>query len=56
MISYKKLGFATYGAARKKASAMKNKYGYMPEVFKVTHPKTKRTRYIVVKPAGLERV
>ena len=52
----KKLTFLKLVNARKKAQQMKKAYGYTPEVFKFTHPKTGKLKYIVVKPKGLKRV
>ena len=41
--------------AMMKVKRMKELYGYRPGVLKVTHPSTRRVRYIVVKPTGLKK-
>jgi len=53
---YRELTFLKLANARKKAQQMKKAYGYTPEVFKVTHPKTGNSKYVVVKPKGIKRV
>ena len=42
--------------ARKKAKKMKRAYGYTPTVFRITHPKTRKSKFVVVKPRGLKRI
>ena len=53
---YKEFSFLKVSRAKKKAKVMKEKYGYKPEVFKVTHPVTKKSKYVVVKPKGLKKI
>ena len=53
---YKEFTFRTLPAAKKKRKKMKKKYGYSPSIFKVTNPRTKKKKYVVVKPKGLVRV
>ena len=46
--------YKSQSLAEKKARAMKKKYGYRPEVFKVTGKGKKR--FVVVEPSGLKKI
>ena len=48
--------FETKESAEEKAQWMEKRYGYRPEVFKLTNPETGSVRYVVVEPKDLERV
>ena len=48
--------FKFIGDAEKKQMALAKKYGYVPEVFKVTNPKTKKVKYTVIEPKGMSKI
>jgi len=48
--------FTNINAAKGKAAQLARKYGYRPEVFKVTNPRTRKTIFVVVEPKGLTRI
>ena len=56
MAGYKTSTFRKLSSARRKQTSMKRRFGYTPNIFKETNPRTRRSRYIVVKPGGLKRV
>lgn len=53
---FKEYKFRKLSTARKKAKQMQRKYGYKPGVFQVTHPKTNKSFYAVIKPKGIKRI
>lgn len=53
---YKELTFLKLASARKTAEQMQKTYGYKPEIFKVTNPKTGNSKYVVIKPKRLKRI
>ena len=55
MLKYREFSYINIGGAKKKAAQMKKLYGYKPSVFKVTHPTTKKSKYVVVQPTKLKR-
>jgi len=56
MKKYREYKFKTYGSAKVKQKQMKKNYGYTPTIFEVTNKKTRRKRYVVVRPHGLVKL
>jgi len=53
---YKMFRYTKLSSARKKARDMKKKYGYTPTVFEEKHKKTKKVKYVVIKPKSLTKL
>jgi hypothetical protein len=56
MVDYTTKSFRKLVNARERQHQMKRLYGYTPSIFKITHHRSRKVKYVVVKPKGIKRI